>query len=153
MKRLACAFFGHRDCPDEMLTALYAAIETLYLEKGVNIFWVGYQGNFDTLARKALRSLKKVYPELNWNIVLSYMPTPDRLPLLHKDESTYFPEGIEMVPPRYAIAKRNEWMVKNCDYVICYVEHNIGGAAKYVEMAEKRGKTIINLAKQNRPAE
>ena len=42
------------------------------------------------------------------------------------DESIYPP--IENVPPKFAIAKRNEWMMTNADFIIVYVKYNRGGA-------------------------
>ena len=37
-------------------------------------------------------------------------------------------------------------MLKKSDYVVMYVKRIYGGAAKFKELAEKAGKTIINLA-------
>lgn len=47
---------------------------------------------------------------------------------------------------RYAIARRNKWMVEMSGYVIAYVKCNVGGAARYKTLAEKKGKTVLNLA-------
>lgn len=58
---------------------------------------------------------------------------------------TMLPEGIENVHPRYAISKRNDWMVNESDIVLCYIKHSWGGAAKYVEKAKHKGRIIINL--------
>lgn len=38
------------------------------------------------------------------------------------------------------------FMVNECDTVICYVWHVGGGARKFMEMAKKKHKTILNLA-------
>ena len=37
-------------------------------------------------------------------------------------------------------------MIEKSDIVICFVERNTGGAARYVRAAEMRGLKIINLA-------
>lgn len=58
---------------------------------------------------------------------------------------TVFPEGLEMVPPRFAIVHRNRWMVHEADMVIAYVTHDWGGAAKMVVLAEKKGKKIVRI--------
>ena len=62
------------------------------------------------------------------------------------DESGYdyalFPP-LESVPPRYAIPKRNEWMAAQTDVVIAYVTHGWGGAAKTLEYAQAKRKTVI----------
>lgn len=53
---------------------------------------------------------------------------------------------IENAIPRYAIAKRNEWMVSESDLIIAYVTHTYGGAYKTIQYARKKRKIIINLA-------
>ena len=59
-----------------------------------------------------------------------------------------YPEGLESVPRRFAISWRNKWMVGESDTVICYIAHSWGGAAQFVELAERKKKTVINLAKK-----
>ena len=56
------------------------------------------------------------------------------------------PEGVETVPPRFAIAWRNKWMLREADYVVTYITHGWGGAAQFAELAERQGKVIIRLA-------
>ena len=58
---------------------------------------------------------------------------------------TVLPDGIETVPPRFAINYRNKFLLENADFVINYVTHAWGGAAKYKQMAEKKQKRIIEL--------
>ena len=38
-------------------------------------------------------------------------------------------------------------MIENSSTVITYVTHPTGGAAKFKELAEKKRKTLINIAK------
>lgn len=84
---------------------------------------------------------------MKYRIVLAYMPVKrddneDRFEGL----PTTLPEGIETVPKKYAISYRNNYMVKKCDTIICYITHDWGGAAQFVEKARRKGKNIINLA-------
>ena len=51
----------------------------------------------------------------------------------------------EHIPPRFAILKRNEWMIDNADLVIAYVDHRYGGAYKSLLFAQRRKKKIINI--------
>ena len=60
------------------------------------------------------------------------------------DEIVY-PE-LESVPWKFAISKRNEWMVEQADIVIAFVDHDWGGAATTLQYAKRKKKTIINLA-------
>ena len=53
---------------------------------------------------------------------------------------------IENVPRKFAILKRNEWIVDSADLVITYVKYSWGGAAKTVEYAKRKKVPIINIA-------
>ena len=48
---------------------------------------------------------------------------------------------------KFAILKRNEWMVEQANLVIAYVKYSWGGAAKALEYAKRKKKRIINIAK------
>ena len=52
---------------------------------------------------------------------------------------------LEFVPKRFAIVKRNEWMMTNADIVIAYVNRNYGGAYKSLQAAKRKKKKIINI--------
>ena len=105
-------------------------------------FYVGNNGNFDTMVRCQLEDLSQTYP-ITYSVVLAYLP-------IEKNKydnltNTIYPEGLETVPKRFAISWRNKWMIQQSDVVVTYVTHNFGGAAQFKEMAEKKGKTTINL--------
>ncbi len=109
-----------------------------------NGFFVGDKGHFDALARSVLRDLKREYPQIDYAVVLAYLP---RSHDIYDDFSdTLYPEGLELVPPRYAIVRRNLWMLERADFVVAYVERDWGGAAQFVRKAERAGKKVINLA-------
>ncbi len=59
------------------------------------------------------------------------------------DEVIYPP--IENTPKRFAISKRNEWMIKSADIVIAYVKTSYGGAYKSLQIAKRQKKRIINI--------
>ena len=139
---MTCTFFGHKDAPDAIYPKLLKVVEELFLEHNVDRFLVGTHGSFDSLSLKALRELKKKYPLLVYSVVLAYLSDVNH----YEDAETIFPEGIEVVPKRFAITYRNEWMVRASDVVVCYIDHSWGGASQFVEMATKQGKEIINLA-------
>lgn len=143
----ACTFFGHRDCPDTVLPCLRAAVFDLIEKQGVDCVYVGNQGNFDRLALRILREAKTAYPHIRYAVVLAYMPSENDPELPTADE-TLFPEGIEVVPKRFAISWRNRWMIDHADYVICYVTHSWGGAAQFVSEAKRKQRKIIELTVQ-----
>lgn len=138
-----CAFIGNRDATNEIKENLRIAIENLIKEKRVEQFYFGNHGAFDFMVRDVLKELKSNYPQIRYNIVLAYIPRK-------KDEyedyiNTIYLDGLENVPPRFAIIERNKWMIKKCDYLICYVKNTFSNANKFKEFAEKKGKIIIEL--------
>ncbi len=99
-------------------------------------------------AKHCLRSLSKVYPQIRYAVVLAYLPFEKLTdPWLEERDPTLFPEGMENVPHRYAIEKRNRFMVEQSDMVVTYVKRSHGGAAKFKALALRKGKTVIELAK------
>ena len=62
--------------------------------------------------------------------------------------ATMLPEDIESVHPHYAISWRNNWMLKQSDYLVTYITHSWGGASQYTERAKRQEKFVINLAEQ-----
>lgn len=145
MEKKACAFFGHRDCPETIKPKIRTAVIDLIENHGVTMFYVGNQGNFDRLVRSVLKETTTAYPEVGYTVVLAYMP-PTKVANLSEDFSdTMLPEGIEKVPKRYAILWRNKWMVTHADYVMTYITHSYGGAAKFQELAKKMSKSIYLL--------
>lgn len=141
---MICTFFGHKLCTTEIREELRLAIIDLIKNKGVNKFYVGNQGGFDYIVRNVLKELSNEYP-IKYNIVLAYFTLPKSGADDYEPENTILPEGIEFVPLRFAIDWRNKWMVKQSDFVITYVEHSFGGAAKFKAFAQKQNKTVINL--------
>ena len=143
---MVCSFLGHKDAPQSLYPKIKEYTEKLIAEQNINSFMVGNQGGFDSMALKALRELKKRYPHICYNVVLAYMPAQTQEYELYDPSETFLPEGIETVPKRFAISWRNKWMVRESDVVLCYITHSWGGAAQFVEYAQRQGREIINLA-------
>ena len=140
----ACTFFGHRECPDSIKVKLREVLIDLIANNNVDMFYVGNQGRFDSIVRGVLRELKKEYPQIDYAVVLAYMPGKQTEYDDYSD--TMLPEGIESVHPRYAISWRNNWMLRQSDFVVTYITHSWGGAAKYADWARRRNIITINLA-------
>ena len=143
-KERACCFFGNRVVTDDIGERLKQEIEGLILNKNVVNFYVGHQGAFDGMALTALKQMKDKHPQIKYTVVLAYFPTS--ADSLLDNKNTLYPEGIESVPKRFAISWCNDWLINHSDYVICYITHITGGAAKYVAKAKNKGKYIINLS-------
>ena len=138
-----CTFFGHRECSETIKPKLRAVLVDLITNHGVDMFYVGNHGQYDAIVRSALRELKKEYPQINYAVVLAYMP---KKKTEYDDYSdTMLPEGIETVHPRYAISWRNSWMLQQSEYVVTYITHSWGGAAQYAQKAKLQSKKLINI--------
>jgi len=142
-KEKTCCFFGHREVTHNIREKLTAIIEKLITEYGVTEFYVGNQGQFDSMVYSVLKELKVKYPHIRYSVVLAYMPDEHIKEVYGED--TLFPDGMESVPKRFAINRRNEWMIQHSGYAVCYVYKVTGGAAKFREKAEKRGLRIIDV--------
>ena len=112
-------------------------------------FYLGGYGDFDKLCACACRELKEERGGLELVYVTPYI-TPSEQEKIKSlmseglyDASIYPP--IENTPLRFAISKRNEWMVQNSDLLIAYVNHSYGGAYNTLRAAKRKGKRIINL--------
>ncbi|MBO7218134.1 MAG: hypothetical protein J6V50_05480 [Clostridia bacterium] len=144
---MICTFFGHREVNnrDEIAEKLYKTITNLIENRGVKTFYVGNNGSFDRLVLETLRKLSKIY-KIEYTVVLAYLNLNDEYCDYDAKETAY-PENLEKTPLRFAIDKRNKWMIGKSDIVVTYVNTCIGGAAKYAEICEKKGMEIIKLGK------
>ncbi len=139
---MTVTFFGHRDTPESIRPIIKETINKLIIENGAKIFYVGNQGSFDRMVIGTLSELKTVHPTIEYYIVFAYLPENDST----YDCPSVFPEKVAMSPKRFAIAKRNDWLIEHSDTVVTYVKYSTGGAAKFKEKAEKKNKTVINIA-------
>jgi len=142
---MVCTFFGHREFPLEFIPQLKQVIIKLIDDCKVDVFYVGNQGGFDFTVFKLLNDIRDEYGHIKFYIVLAYLPRKNNGYTYYDYSDTIYPEGIENVHPKFAIIKRNEWMLKRADIVVTYVEHNYGGAWQFKILAEKKGKIVINI--------
>ena len=137
-----CTFFGHRKCHGLDASVLRDAIEE-QIHQGADEFLVGHQGQFDQMAYRCLRSLQKEYPHIRYCVVLAYLPTQPNA--FYEFSDTFYPEGLENVPPKYAVTWRNRYLIDTADICLCYLRHSWGGAYQFACLAKRRGLTVYNL--------
>lgn len=141
-----CTFFGHSNCPCTISDCLETILVNLIEEKSVNRFLVGDKGQFDLIVHSKLKQLKRRYPQIDYAVVLAYFPKATHSETNKDYDETLLPEGIESVPPRFAISWRNKWMLRQADIVITYITHSWGGAAQFADLAKRQHKQVINIA-------
>ena len=106
----SCCFFGHRDAMDSIRSKLKEEIIRLIEEHGVNDYYVGNQGGFDSLVLSVMKELTVSYPQIRYSVVLAYLPDEKRtIP----ETNTIYPEELERVPKRFCIARRNDWLIEH----------------------------------------
>ena len=144
-------FCGHSEIreKEKLFQRLLAIIKEKAAGKEVSFYLGGY-GDFDGMALRASRAYRDEHPSAKLIFVTPYLDEnylKRRKERLRDYDEILFPE-LEEVPSRYAILRRNEWMVRKADLVIAYVEYGWGGAAKTFKYAVKRQKNFINLGKK-----
>ena len=133
-------FCGHDNVSDinKVREWLSYVLDQFIYEENVICYLGGY-GGFDRLAASVVCQKQKVNPAAQAVLVIPYLNRK-------YDESGYdytlFPP-LESVPPRYAIPKRNEWMIAQADVVIAYVTHGWGSAAKALDYARRKRKKVV----------
>lgn len=135
-------FCGHKGIADTS-TVRAAVGEVLrgLVAEGADYFLIGGYGGFDSLAAHTVHELKRQYPEIHSTLVIPYLNCEYNTELY--DDTTYPP--LEDVPMKFAISRRNEWMVDQADVVVAYVTHGWGGAAATLQYAERKNKRIIRV--------
>lgn len=127
-----------------------AICENLPVNEKVSFYCGGY-GEFDILCAQTCHALKK--PNINIEVLLitPYI-TEFHQKKLNQDpqikelyDAIVYPP-LESVPLRYAIIRRNEWMMEQADLIIAFVTHTFGGAHKALLYAKRKKKKIINLS-------
>ena len=136
-------FCGHGTVhpPDPVRSWLRETVEALIV-RGADKFYLGGYGAIDEMAASVVWELKAEHPQIASVLVLPYLDK--KVFAINYDYTTYPP--LENVPKRYAISKRNEWMVLNSDAVVAYVTHDWGGAATTLKFAKRKKKEIISYA-------
>ncbi len=139
----SCTFIGHRWCPDDTKKRLYDLIENLIINENVSIFYVGTHGRFDRFAYDALCKLEKIY-DIKTIVVLAYLNTSEK-DLYYDLNKTLFPSVLEKTPMRFAINKRNMYMIEKSQYMICYLENSLSNAYTFVKKAVDKKLYVKNL--------
>ena len=140
--RLVVTFCGHNTVeePDAVRHWLERTVDAL-IQDGATTFYLGGYGGFDRLAAAVMWEVKNRNKGVESILVLPYLNRTTAVDLALYDGTIYPP--LEKVGKRFAIVKRNQWMVDNADVVIAYVLHEWGGAVSMMRYAIRRQKEII----------
>ena len=132
----------HNSIKDQLRTSLH----TLTPNSPIHFYLGGY-GDFDSIAYACCKQFARSHPGTKLFWISPYVSaTPEK-----EYDGVIYP-GLENVPPKLAIIKRNEWMMENANIVIAYIEHSFGGAYKSFCFATRKKKQIYNLAHPDHPS-
>lgn len=148
---MVITFCGHSQAvfTEEEKQRVYDIIESEIIKYPDCVFYLGAYSDSDTLFKITIDLLKAKYKNIKTVFVTPYLDDNYTKLKFAKDfyDDVIYPP-LENVPKRYAIIKRNQWMVDNSDLLIAYVKLSFGGASKTLEYAKRKGKPYINVAKR-----
>ena len=81
-------------------------------------------------------------------LVVPYHPSEHPVETPYGFDGTYYPEGMENVPRRFAILQANKRMADNVDWLIAYVRHGTSNSQKVLEYAQKQGVRCIDISEK-----
>lgn len=149
MNGKSCFFVGHREANERLLPRLELEIHRLIQEDNVRYFYVGGYGGFDRIAAAAVKHSKQEHPDITLMLVLPYHPAERTVPIPDGFDGTYYPEGLENTPRRYAIVRTNQIMVDTGNWLVCYVQHGVSNSRNLLEYAQRREEKgliqVINI--------
>lgn len=76
-------------------------------------------------------------------MLLPYHPAERKVILPSGFDGSLYPQGMENVPRRFAIARANRWMVEYCTHLVAYVNYPASNAGKVVEWGKTGSKKVI----------
>ena len=133
-------FCGHREVYEyEKVKAWLESVVDELIQQGAAQFYLGGYGQFDALAALVVSDFKDRYKHIRSVLVLPYL---DRSFFAEAYDETIYP-SLEKVPKRFAISKRNEYMVDASDVVVAYVRRSYGGAYGTLQYAKRKRKRVI----------
>ena len=141
---MVITFFGHSTITNsgEVIEKIIETIlENTRKDEKISFYCGGY-GDFDNLSALACRLIKKKRPNSEIVLVTPYLKNLAKYEIY---DATIYPP-LENVPLRYAITKRNAWMVDRAELIIAYIKYTYGGAYKAFRYAQRKKKSVINLA-------
>ena len=147
------SFFGHRQIDHffEAEERVADLVRRLITQKEYVELLIGRDGEFDQLVASAVRQAKRNIRDDNCELVW-VMPYPKAEYANNADSFDDYYDSVEVCEesagshPKAAIQIRNRSMVDRSDLVVCYVEHQSGGAFQTMKYAQKCEKEKTNLA-------
>ncbi|MBR3804070.1 MAG: hypothetical protein IKJ14_01815 [Clostridia bacterium] len=134
------SFFGHKNSynNENYHDKLISLFEELIKTYGNVEFYFGGMSDFDNYCSHLVYELKLKYGSIKSYFVTPYLREPYLSFINRKlfDDIIYPP--IENTPLKFAILKRNQWIIENSDLVIFNINHTFGGTYKAYQYAKRK---------------
>ncbi len=153
---ITITFFGHREVFSRNIKERLKVEIKKHLDEDIHCI-IGTHGEFDRLALSVCRELRRSHLNIKITVVFTTLNVLQRgknqllsRADLYNDVETLIYDIEEEYFKRQIIVS-NRRMVDDSDMVICYVDTKRyrSGAKKAVKYAEKQGKRVINLFREN----
>ena len=110
-------------------------------------FYLGGYGGFDGFAKHCCKKYKELHPNSKIVFITPYLGKwlDDRKEYIEKEyDEVIYPE-LESVPPKYAISRRNEWMVNHSARVIAVYNGESGGTKNTIDYSVRQNVEIVQI--------
>ncbi len=134
------SFIGHREIENYQAHEhkLIDIITHLLHTKEFVEFMIGRNGEFDIFTASCIKRIQKKIGYGNSAITLVLPYTVADIEFYSKYyDNIIIPEEMHSTHFKFAITKRNQWMIEHSNLLIAYVHREIGGAATCLKMAQK----------------
>ena len=126
---------------------ILAFLEEKIKDRPAELYLGGY-GSFDSFARKCGRKFQQTHSNVKLVFVTPYLTVEYQKNQLAQKKDLYdailYP-NLENVPQKFAISRRNKWMVEQADHIVAYIDHAWGGAYQAYKHAKHKQKSIFNI--------
>lgn len=156
MEIYTVSFFGHRELHRPLVARerLEHVVRNIIKTKIYVEFLVGCEGEFDLLTASVIHRVTKEcdYGNSSLILVLPYIKAAykdndqhfinyyDEIEICTKASNAHFKSAIQI---------RNRNLIDRSNLVICYLEHNNGGAYNAIQYAKQKRIEILNIAHQD----
>lgn len=142
-----CFLMGNWNVPAEIRPHLEQAIRQHITQYGVTEFLVGGYGEFDRMAASVLAEVKADFPGITLSLLLPYHPAVRQAELPAGFDGSWYPDGMEGIPLRFAISRASRLAIVSAGYLIacCLCPDCIAWTGASAQKREEWGMLVCCL--------
>ena len=150
-RKMIVSFAGHANIPfkEQVKMLVKEQLRSHIIGSNQITCYLGGYGDFDDICAHACKELKQEIGGIELVYVTPYLHLSEQYKIKEKQRSGLYDASIYPltghIPPKFAISKRNEWMMTHSNLIIAYVNRSYGGAYHSLQVAKRRKKEIVNI--------